>query len=96
MGCGSSSDGGPGGRITAKSFNLERVVGEGGFGKVEAANLKKDKTKWFAIKKLSKRVVIDNKNTAMIMNERDLLIDLNSKFLANIHYAFQDPQYCYL
>ena len=97
MGCGASSSGGGGKAIGVKSFDFERVVGEGGFGKVEAATKKKSKPEqWYAIKKMSKRVAVDTKMQPMIMNERNLLINLHSKYLANIHYAFQDKTYCYL
>lgn len=40
--------------------------------------------KWFAIKTLSKETVIKTQNCSMLLNERNLLADLRSKFIVNM------------
>jgi serine/threonine protein kinase len=85
MGCGGSKNN----KITfEKSFFLERKIGAGGFGRVYAVTFKPTK-KLYAIKQLKKDVIIQKENVAMVFNERDLLIDLKSKFIANVHYCLQ-------
>lgn len=81
--------------ISVKAFSIERVIGQGGFGKVNAVIKHSDK-KWYAMKTLTKKVVVDQKNITMLMNERDLLIELKDPWLCNMHHAFQDPLNCYL
>ena len=96
MGCGGSNANYDPLVMTESHFVMERVVGEGGFGKVNAAT-RTSTNEWFAVKKLSKIPVLASKQVGMIFNERDLLASLNDHpFMVNMYYAFQDPCYCYL
>jgi serine/threonine kinase 32 len=82
--------------VSPAHFEIERVVGEGGFGKVNAA-VRKTTQEWFAVKKLSKIPILASGNIAQIFNERNLLASVtNHPFMVNLHYAFQDAVYCYL
>ena len=77
-------------------FTRGRQVGEGGFGKVFAMRHYETQD-WFAMKDLSKKTVRSSKSTAMIFNERNLLAEVpKSKWMINMHYAFQDDESCYI
>jgi serine/threonine protein kinase len=83
-------------------FRVERVLGEGGFGKVKYV-VKRDSQCGFAMKCLDKHRVLANNHTAMVHKERSILIDLSipqngrrCAFLTNLHYAFQDAHTLYL
>lgn len=48
------------------------------------------------MKEMLKSIVITKKSVQSVMNERVLLSQLNSPFLVNMHYAFQDRDTLYL
>ncbi|TYZ58566.1 hypothetical protein PybrP1_009946 [[Pythium] brassicae (nom. inval.)] len=61
--------------LSMKHFEIHRVVGKGGFGKVNAVIRKKTSPpQWFAVKTLSKVVVVNKRCVDMIWNERNLLV----------------------
>lgn len=65
--------------ISVKHFEIHRIVGQGGFGKVNAVIRKKSTpTKWLAMKTLSKATVINRNSVGMIWNERNLLTQVHS------------------
>ena len=84
-------------RIGYDHFEINRQVGQGGFGKVNAVQLNSTK-ELFAMKTLSKKTIVQSKNVQMIKNERDILarLDKNSKWVAGMHYAFQNTSDCFL
>lgn len=55
-----------------------------------------DAGKQYAMKALRKRVILERNHLKMVFNERNLLEQLRSPFLANMHYAFQDNGHLYL
>ena len=54
--------------------------------------------KIYAMKTLSKKTIQQTKNVAMIHNERNILSKLksDSKWISGMHFAFQNPENCYL
>lgn len=48
------------------------------------------------MKEMLKSLVMTKKSVQSVMNERLLLSSLNSPFLVNVHYAFQDRDTLYL
>ncbi len=84
-------------RIGYDHFEINRQVGQGGFGKVNAVQLNSTK-ELFAMKTLSKKTIVQSKNVQMIKNERDILarLDKNSNWVAGMHYAFQNSSDCFL
>lgn len=56
-------------------FTYHYVIGKGGFGKVWKVENKKNK-KLFALKEMSKALIITKKSVNSVMNERNLLSTL--------------------
>ncbi|KRW98381.1 Protein kinase-like domain [Pseudocohnilembus persalinus] len=81
--------------ISKSQFNFHFVIGKGGFGKVWKVENKKNK-KLYAMKEMSKSLVITKKSVNSVMNERQLLSQLKFPFLVNMFYAFQDRENLYL
>ncbi|ETI39110.1 CILIATE-E2/CILIATE-E2-UNCLASSIFIED protein kinase [Phytophthora nicotianae] len=83
--------------ISIKHFEIHRIVGQGGFGKVNAVIRKKaTPVKWLAMKTLSKAAVINRNCVSMIWNERNLLTQIQSPLIVRMHHTFQDPYNCYV
>ena len=106
MGCGASapSEGHDwSGPVSLEHFKLERVLGEGGFGKVRYV-IKKGSQVGYAMKCMDKHAIIEKKHINMVFKERSLLVDLSTpsdaddhcRFLTNLHFAFQDMHHVYL
>ena len=107
MGCGASAQGkgnyDPSGPISVNHFKQERVLGEGGFGKVRYV-IKKDTLQGYAMKCMDKHRIVEKKQVKMIFKERALLVDLSTpeagapacRFITNLHFAFQDDHQVYL
>ena len=81
--------------LTKSDFDLQHVVGRGGFGRVWQAQHREAGT-MHAIKEMSKARVLAKKSTSSVMNERKILELLRHPFLVNMHYAFQDSEHLYL
>ncbi|CAD8096408.1 unnamed protein product [Paramecium sonneborni] len=77
------------------TFNFHFVVGIGGFGKVWKVEHKKT-GQIYAMKEMSKALIITKKSVNSVMNERILLSELKHPFLVNMNYAYQDRETLYL
>jgi len=55
-----------------------------------------DKGTWYAMKTLTKTVILERNHVAMVMKERNLLSRLHCPQLVNMHYAFQDAKNLYI
>ena len=84
--------------VSHSNFEIERVIGQGGFGKVNAVVKTSgfDKGTWYAMKTLSKAVILERNHVGMVMKERHLLARLHCSQLVNMHYAFQDASSLYI
>mmetsp|Transcript_26830 Transcript_26830/g.35241 ORF Transcript_26830/g.35241 Transcript_26830/m.35241 type:complete len:382 (+) Transcript_26830:360-1505(+) len=98
MGCGASRryinpDG-----VDITHFEMQRVIGKGGFGKVNAVVKLSapDKGKWFAMKALKKHYIVEHNSYSEVFWEMEILRDMRHRFICNIHFAFQDERYLYL
>ena len=81
--------------MSKANFVYHFCIGKGGFGKVWRVERKKER-EYFALKEMSKARIITKRSVKSVMNERHILADLNSPFLVNMHYAFQDIENLYL
>eukprot|EP01097_Dermamoeba_algensis_P007392 TRINITY_DN4661_c0_g1_i1.p1 TRINITY_DN4661_c0_g1~~TRINITY_DN4661_c0_g1_i1.p1 ORF type:complete len:391 (-),score=55.64 TRINITY_DN4661_c0_g1_i1:270-1442(-) len=70
-------------------FKLGRVLGKGSYGKVFAITLKESK-KFFAMKLLNKKDIIEKKMVKSILYERELLSSIEHPFIVNLYYAYQN------
>lgn len=85
--------------IDLTHFDVQRIIGVGGFGKVKAVQKLsgQDKDKWYAMKLLDKTVALKSKSgVKQIMNERNMLANLNSKWIINSRYCFHDLSFAYI
>jgi len=96
-------------KVGIEDFEIRRVLGTGGFGKVfqvasTAVGGGKRKEKIFAMKVLKKAVTVRNKETKEIEREinvhakleRDVLLAVRHPFIVDLHYAFQAGGKVYL
>ena len=65
------------------------VIGRGGYGKVWKVSLRKSK-KYYAMKEMSKAVIVMKKSVKSILTEKKILSKLKHKFIANMISAFHD------
>eukprot|EP01029_Cantina_marsupialis_P006405 TRINITY_DN1701_c0_g1_i2.p1 TRINITY_DN1701_c0_g1~~TRINITY_DN1701_c0_g1_i2.p1 ORF type:complete len:317 (+),score=37.26 TRINITY_DN1701_c0_g1_i2:89-1039(+) len=84
--------------VDLSHFDVQRVVGKGGFGKVNAVIkiTEPHRNQWFGMKALRKRIILEKNHVSMVFNERNLLTLINCPHMVNMHYAFQDEHCCYL
>ena len=85
--------------VNTDHFEIERVVGVGGFGKVNCVTklYGADSMTRYAMKTLWKKEAFKTKSSEdMLFNEREILEKLHHPRLVNMLYAFQDPYRCYL
>jgi serine/threonine protein kinase len=90
-------------------YNLQYIVGRGGFGKVNFSFIQVWKVDYkrtkelFAMKIMSKFKVYQKKSITSVLNEKNILENLDNSylflicsFIVNMHHAFQDKEFLYL
>uniref|UniRef100_A0A8C2JLR1 Serine/threonine-protein kinase Sgk1 n=1 Tax=Cyprinus carpio TaxID=7962 RepID=A0A8C2JLR1_CYPCA len=76
-------------------FDFLKVIGKGSFGKVLLAKRKRD-GKYYAIKVLQKKVILNRREQKHIMAERNVLLkNVKHPFLVGLHYSFQTTDKLY-
>eukprot|EP00069_Balaena_mysticetus_P019173 bmy_11994T0 len=88
---------GPSGNPHAKptDFDFLKVIGKGSFGKVLLVKRKLD-GKFYAVKVLQKKIVLNRKEQKHIMAERNVLLkNVKHPFLVGLHYSFQTTEKLY-
>uniref|UniRef100_A0A3Q1B0E7 Serum/glucocorticoid regulated kinase family member 3 n=1 Tax=Amphiprion ocellaris TaxID=80972 RepID=A0A3Q1B0E7_AMPOC len=88
---------GPSGNPHAKptDFDFLKVIGKGSFGKVFLAKRNHD-GKYYAVKVLQKKVILNRKEQKHIMAERNVLLkNVKHPFLVGLHYSFQTTDKLY-
>jgi len=93
-------------KLTIDDFEIRRVLGTGGFGKVfqVSKTTGAQKGKIYAMKVLKKAVIVRNKETKQIDREinvhakleRDVLMAVQHPFIVDLKYAFQAGNKVYL
>lgn len=82
-------------KVHVKDFHTFRVLGRGGFGAVHACR-KKNSGTVYAMKKINKKLVKVKQALDNVLEERNVLTMLKSKFVTNLKYALQDEENLYL
>jgi p70 ribosomal S6 kinase len=86
-------------KVGPKDFELLKVLGKGGYGKVFQVRKVsgKDAGAVFAMKVLKKATIVRNqKDTAHTKAERNILEEVKHPFIVDLHYAFQTGGKLYL
>eukprot|EP01147_Barroeca_monosierra_P001273 gene1273-4481_t len=81
--------------ITRNDFETLKIIGRGAFGEVQVVRHKSTKTV-YALKILNKWEMLKRKETACYMEERDVLVFGDQKWITQLHFAFQDEDNLYL
>ncbi|EGD77494.1 AGC/GRK/BARK protein kinase [Salpingoeca rosetta] len=82
-------------KVTVEDFDVHRILGRGGFGEVFPCR-KRDTGAVFAMKKLYKKRLKSKNQELAAVHERNVLAEMNSKFVTNLKYAFHDDTTLYL
>lgn len=75
-------------------LKIIRTLGVGAYGTVGLARHKTTK-KEYAIKYVKKKFIIDNNLEDLLINEKRLQMECNSKFLVRMYRSFRDTEYVY-
>jgi hypothetical protein len=76
-------------------FQLKATLGTGSFGRVRLVRHTKYQ-RVYALKMLSKDIVLRSNQVEHIMNEKQLLAKISFPFIINLYGSFQDDMYLYL
>lgn len=82
-------------RLHRDDFETLKIIGRGAFGEVAVVKLKKT-DEVYAMKLLNKWEMLKRAETACFVEERDVLVHGDSRWITNLHYAFQDDDFLYL
>lgn len=80
---------------TVKDFSLYKMIGKGAFSKVYLAKRRTD-GKIFAIKSMKKENIVKMRQVEHVHNERCLMQQADSPFLAKLHWTLQDPVHLFM
>ncbi|MCJ1455340.1 hypothetical protein MMC28_005694 [Mycoblastus sanguinarius] len=81
-----------------EDFQILKLIGKGTFGQVYQVR-KKDTQRIYAMKVLSKKVIVQKKEVAHTLGERNILVrtaTANSSFIVGLKFSFQTPTDLYL
>ncbi|KYQ91197.1 protein kinase 3 [Tieghemostelium lacteum] len=82
-------------KLTIDDFDLLKVLGVGSFGRVFLVR-KKNTTKLYAMKVLSKKDIMKKKQIAHTNTEKMVLSTMDHPFIVRLHYAFQNDDFLFL
>jgi RAC serine/threonine-protein kinase len=85
----------PGGKVGMEDFDMKKVIGRGAFGKVMLVQKKSDK-KLYAMKILSKDMILRKKQVGRTQSENRILRKIDHPYLVGMKYAFQAETKLYL
>uniref|UniRef100_A0A4W5MKE1 G protein-coupled receptor kinase n=1 Tax=Hucho hucho TaxID=62062 RepID=A0A4W5MKE1_9TELE len=77
--------------VTKHTFRQYRMLGKGGFGEVWACQVRAS-GKMYACKKLEKTHMKKRRGEAMALKEKQILENLNSRFVVSLAYAYETKQ----
>lgn len=67
--------------LTLDDFDPRGTLGVGGFGRVELVTLRADPNKSFALKKLKKKMMVDQQQQEHVLNEKKIMQACDSAFI---------------
>jgi len=72
------------------------TLGIGGFGRVELVTAGENNNLTFALKKMKKIEIKDDKQQQHIINEKNIMLSCSSPFIVQLYRTFRDPRYLYM
>ncbi|KAJ7966619.1 Non-specific serine/threonine protein kinase [Quillaja saponaria] len=82
-------------KVGIDDFEQLTVIGKGAFGEVKLCRAK-DTGEIFAMKKLKKSEMLSRGQVEHVRSERNLLAEVDSRCIVQLHYSFQDSEFLYL
>jgi len=82
--------------IKLEDFDLDRTIGTGSFGRVMIVNLKRERSKRYAMKMLKKENIVKMKQVEHTLNERKILSAIDFPFIVKLAYSFKDTSNLYM
>ncbi|CAK62365.1 unnamed protein product (macronuclear) [Paramecium tetraurelia] len=79
-------------RVGLKDFTLVKCIGVGGFSRVYMVR-KRDNGKFYALKLIDKKFILDNQKEIIVQNERDIMVRMENQFVTPLQYAFETKYY---
>ena len=80
--------------ITHDQLTIMRTLGEGAFGRVRLVKHTESET-MYALKYLSKQHIVNNSSEGHVVNERNIMMMVDSPFILKLHNTYQDSRYLY-
>lgn len=77
--------------VNLNSFHLLSVIGKGSYAKVVLVK-KIDTGELFALKALKKEYIEKKNQTAHVITERNVLVNINHPFVVKLSYSFQNEK----
>ncbi|XP_060769919.1 cGMP-dependent protein kinase 1 [Neoarius graeffei] len=71
------------------------TLGLGGFGRVELVTTLHH-GKYYALKKISKKIIVQKRQEQHVLFEKRLLLDIECDFIVRLHGTFRDSRYIYM
>lgn len=81
--------------ITLADLEIKGTLGVGGFGRVDLVVLKSDREKSFALKKLKKKVMVEQQQQEHVLNEKHIMQACDSPFICKLCQTYKDSKYVY-
>jgi serine/threonine protein kinase len=81
-------------QIDLTHFDIGITLGRGGFGKVHAVQDRLTH-QWFAMKRMSKAMILEQQSLALVLEEREVMKEIRkarNPFLCSLLYAFQNDK----
>lgn len=85
----------PSNKISLDDFEIEELLGKGGFGEVYKVKMKSN-NKYYALKTIDKKKVMKSKIRNYVEIERNIYSNSHSPFIVKFYRAFQSTLYLYL
>ncbi|XP_043605693.1 cGMP-dependent protein kinase 1-like isoform X1 [Bombus pyrosoma] len=82
-------------KVTLADLETKATLGVGGFGRVELVILKSDPQKSFALKRLKKKVMVEQQQQEHVLNEKHIMQACDSPFICKLYQTYKDRKYVY-
>jgi serine/threonine protein kinase len=81
--------------LSVDSFEIEELLGQGGFGKVYLVRMLSNNKK-YAMKVMEKKRVLKAKTAKYVLTERNIFFKLDNPFIIKFYRSLQTNNYLYL